>query len=369
MNLLMISGDRSILQGKKGAFWYTLEVLSKHWDRIDVVVPKARGLHPDTHPFGNVWFHPSPCRLWYQPWWILKKGGELFRAHHQDVMTVQEYPPFYNGLGTLWLHRATKVPYMVEIHHIVGYPRAASFQEWIGFRISRVWLPKWGTLSATTTRVVSNELYFFLPQWGIPEKKIALLPSFYLDCEKLVPDPTIAKQYDVACCARLVKNKGLPELLRAVAKLQAVTLLIIGDGPERRNLENLSRLLGIADRVTFAGWLSQNTDVYRAMQTAKIFVMNSRSEGGPRVLFEAMALGLPVISTRVGNAPNTVIERVSGLFTSGDQEDLSGKISLFLRDDVLREELGRKAQVVRDTFSRAVQIESYADALKDITRL
>ena len=216
MKLLMISGDRSILQGKKGAFWYTLEELQKHWERIDVICPnfsvcpsiRACGVTPssperseghiegrtagatrdDTEKFGqsflfgNVYFHPSPRGLWYQPFWIRKKGMELVREHGHDVMTVHEYPPFYNGIGAWWLHKRTKIPYALEIHHIVGYPKAGSFVELIGRWMSWMFL-KWDAKHAQVVRCVNREIQRVLEQWGL--KNVHVVPSFYLDRDAL----------------------------------------------------------------------------------------------------------------------------------------------------------------------------------------
>src|SRR3989338_4638170 len=156
MKLLMISGDRSILQGKKGAFYYTLHEFSKHWERIDVITPKISDPKSEARsPFTNVHFHPSPRGLWYQPFWIRKKGNELTKHHRHDVMTVHDYPPFYNGLGAIWLHAKTGIPFTEEIHHIVGYPVAADLQEWIGRWMSRVFVP-FIARRAGAVRVVSQ---------------------------------------------------------------------------------------------------------------------------------------------------------------------------------------------------------------------
>src|SRR3990167_11316742 len=130
MKLLMISGDRSILQGKKGAFFYTLEEFLRHWDQIDVICPKVRSAKVEVRsPFPKVHFHPCSHGLWYQPFWILKKGKELIATCRHDVMTVHEYPPFYNGFGARKLAKSTGVPYIIEVHHIMGYPVAASLTE------------------------------------------------------------------------------------------------------------------------------------------------------------------------------------------------------------------------------------------------
>ena len=133
MNLLMISGDRSILEGKQGAFWYTLQELRKHWDRIDIICPKPKsaeiemfdGEHhysPKDTAGGEVYFHPSSRNLWYQPAWIQKKGEELYNKHKHAVMTVHDYAPFYNGRGALKLSKRIGIPHVLEIHHIVGWP-------------------------------------------------------------------------------------------------------------------------------------------------------------------------------------------------------------------------------------------------------
>ncbi len=372
MRLLMISGDRSILQGKKGAFWYTLEEFSRYWERIDIITPAVaeKNQMPKTknqtsvQVFPKVWFHPSPWSLWSQSKWILKKGKELIGEHHHDVMTVHEYPPFYNGLGALRLHNATKIPYMTEIHHIVGYPHAASFTELIGRWMSRVWLPRWGTSMAMKVRVVSGEVSKILKEWLVPDTKIVFLYSIYLNRLLLVSDSSIQKKYDVVFCARLVPNKRLSQLLQVIETIPNITLLVIGDGPERGKCEKLVTSLGIKNRVTFTGWLPSQADVYRTMQSAKIFVMNSASEGGPRVLFEAMALGMPVISTRVGIVPQFVGDGHDGLLTNGDPNDLREKIDMLLHDEQKRLQLGAAARHVLDVFDREKAIREYADCLQ-----
>ena len=369
MKLLMISGDRSILQGKKGAFFYTLEEFSKHWDQIDVICPKvpsAKGKVPS--PFSIVHFHPNPGGLLSQPFWILKKGKELIAACRHDVMTVHEYPPFYNGLGARKLAKSTGILYMIEVHHIVGYPVAASFIELIGRWMSRFWIPA-SAASAKAVRIVSLEIEPVLMRWGIPEEKIRVLSSFYLDREALRQDPSIQKKYDLVFCARLVANKGWRELLEAVAKLPAVTLLIIGDGPDRKALEAKVRTLHLSDRVHVSGWLATKEDVYRALQSGKIFVMNSSSEGGPRVALEAMALGLPIICTNVGIMPIAVEEGANGIFTSGASEDLAQKIRLLLGDVTLREKIAKEASTVINLFERKELIKNYAEFLQELPTL
>jgi len=386
MNLLMISGDRTVSSGKKGAFYYTLEELAKHFERIDVICPKGTTHYslPTTHfSFTNVHFHSSPCCLWYQPFWILKKGKELLKSRksiHDSstrlgafgwVMTVHDYPPFYNGIGARWLHRATRIPYAVEIHHIVGYPKAGSLQELIGRWM--YYLPccfKATVRHANKVRVVNHEVAMKLERWGIAEWKIDVVPSLYLDVTALQTDASIRKEYDIVACARLTANKGLFEVLEAISLLKGVSLLLIGDGPERARLEAKARSLGISDRVTFRGWLPEQREVYRELQRGKIFVMNSRSEGNPRVAVEAMALVMPVVATRVGIMPEFGEDGNFLRFTDGSAKDLAEKLQEILGNISQAEIMAKRARgEVLSRFAPMNALEKYAHFLQKLPTL
>src|SRR3989338_1581394 len=126
--LLMITGlggGLDLVRGKRGAFYNTLEEFHRYWERIDIILPKMAGVS-EKNFFSNVFVHCSPWPLVFYPWWFLKKGAELHLAHHFDLMTVHDFPPFYNGIGARFLWQKTKVPYVLEVHHIPGYPRAGS---------------------------------------------------------------------------------------------------------------------------------------------------------------------------------------------------------------------------------------------------
>lgn len=373
MKLLMISGDRSILHGKRGPFWYTLQEMRKHWDRIDIICPRAPVKRvaekhhsvPASDGGGEVHFHPSPHGLWYQPFWILKRGKELVAQHHHDVMTVHEYPPFYNGMGARLLARYTGVPFVMEIHHIVGYPRAASISEAIGRVFSRWVLPR-HVRRAHKVRVVNAHAKELLTAWGVDPGKLQIVPSFYLDRELLTKELRPPVSYDVSFCGRLVPNKQLAKLIEAVADIPEVRLLVIGDGPERARCERLAKRLGMGERVTFLGWLPTAEDVVGAVLTARIFVMNSLSEGGPRSALEAMGMGMPVIATPVGIMPEVIEEGVNGFFTDGSKGDLRRKIMHLINDDAVRERLGKEARKILDRFDRTTLIRRYAEFLRSI---
>jgi L-malate glycosyltransferase len=167
---------------------------------------------------------------------------------------------------------------------------------------------------------------------------------------------------------RLVANKGFEDVLRAMKLLPGVTLLLGGDGPKRHQLKRLAASLGVHDRVTFAGWSGEPQEVYRALQSAKVFVMNSRSEGGPRIALEAMALGLPVVSTKVGVMPDVLRDGENGIVTNGTPMDIAEKIETLLKYPATSEKLGCEARKVLQKFERRELIRRYADFLKSAAR-
>ncbi len=375
MKLLMISGDRSILQRKQGAFWYTLQELRNHFDQIDVitpqiVVPVLKGGSKSKAGEsglvgGKVFFHPCPYRLIKQPRWIVKKGKELIEEFKHNVMTVHEYPPFYNGIGAKKLAKKMNIPYALEVHHIVGYPKAATLSERIGKMTSKSYFPR-AAKSATAIRVVNKEVGGKLVSWGVPNKKIHLVPSFYLDGDVLTKDHAPPVIYDVVFCGRLVPNKGLGNLIEAVSKLNNVRLAVIGSGPELMKHEKKVDKLGLNNMVTFLGWLPTLEGVIGAVLSSRIFVMPSQSEGGPRSLLEAMAVEMPVITTKVGVVPEVIEDGVNGIITTGDPDDLAEKIRLLLGDEKLRKKIGKEAGKIMDTYERKTLVKAYADFLKSL---
>jgi len=376
VKLLMVSGDRSILSGRKGAFWYTLQEMQKHWDRIDVICPRVGSRedgtatqkdHVSSGMPHNVFFHPNPRGLWHQPSWIFHQGHALIRAHHHDVMTVHEYPPFYNGRGALALHRSTGIPFALEIHHIVGWPVAANLQERIGHRLSRWVLPR-EARHAARVRVVSNAVAQELMHWGVPGGSLEVIPSFYLDHEIIGRVAAPPKSYDIAFCGRLVANKGCAALIDALQHLPDARLLIAGDGPLRPKLEEQIHAMHAEHRVNFLGWLPTLEAVLEAMLTARVFVMPSLSEGGPRSALEAMACGMPVVSTRVGVMPEVIEDGVNGLFTDGTSRDIAARVGCLLADSNLRERMGKAAMGILERFERATLVEKYAEFLKRIAK-
>ncbi|MCP1662289.1 glycosyltransferase involved in cell wall biosynthesis [Methanocalculus sp. AMF5] len=107
-------------------------------------------------------------------------------------------------------------------------------------------------------------------------------------------------QSDIIFTGRLIREKHVDLLIRAAAllreELPGLRLAIIGDGPERQALETLAQEEGIAEAVSFTGFLPTHDAVIAAMKASKVFVLPSTREGFGIVALEAMACGLPVVT-------------------------------------------------------------------------
>lgn len=145
-------------------------------------------------------------------------------------------------------------------------------------------------------------------------------PKLYEDVEK-------SKENKFLFVGRLAAVKGLPVLLEALVDLPNAELTVVGDGPDRDALQAKARDLGVTQRVEFLGYKSQ-TEVADYLKTHSVFVLPSFAEGVPVVLMEAMAAGLPVVTTKIAGVPELVEDGVSGrLVSPGDVSALSDALN------------------------------------------
>jgi colanic acid/amylovoran biosynthesis glycosyltransferase len=143
---------------------------------------------------------------------------------------------------------------------------------------------------------------------------------------------------------RLVPEKGQAVLLEATALLAGrghpVEVTLAGEGPLRPDLERRAERLGIAAQVRFLGAVGQDR-LRELYETASIFCLPSFAEGVPVVLMEAMAMGLPVVSTRITGIPELIEDGVGGLLVApGRPDELADRLESLLNDPALRRELG-----------------------------
>ncbi len=168
----------------------------------------------------------------------------------------------------------------------------------------------------------------------------------------------------VGSAGRLAPEKNFAMLLAAAAHCRSkgvpLHVALFGEGSERDTLVAKAAELGITAHVSFLGW---RTDLSRVLGALDVFALTSISEGLPLVLLEAMALGLPVVSTPVGDIAHVVQESRTGfLIPVGDAAALAERLSGPLTTQAYREEMGLVArQTVIDDYSHDAMVGRYVN--------
>jgi len=151
----------------------------------------------------------------------------------------------------------------------------------------------------------------------------------------------------ILCVAMHNEKKGLDVLLRAFALIHAkepsLKLMLVGDGPQRGQLEDLASTLGIAKKVEFLG-LQGRTQVADLLHSCEVFVLPSRSEPFGIVLAEAMACKKPIVATTAGGIPEIIENQENGILVEPDDEKgLAEALITVLKDENLRMNIAAKA--------------------------
>jgi glycosyltransferase involved in cell wall biosynthesis len=146
---------------------------------------------------------------------------------------------------------------------------------------------------------------------------------------------------------RLATIKGLPHLLEAMRHLtqsRPVALVVIGDGPQRREFEDRAKDLRLADRVIFTG---ERRDIAAALAAMDVFCLPSLAEGLPNVLLEAMSMALPIVTTAVGGIPDLIHDGDAGLLVApGDAQALATAIARVAADHAAARAMGGRARAL-----------------------
>jgi glycosyltransferase involved in cell wall biosynthesis len=216
----------------------------------------------------------------------------------------------------------------------------------------------------------------------VGERKLRTIPNG-IDLSRFFPDASARAEvrrelgipedaWVAGTVGRLAPEKEQALLILALAPLLANHsarprhLLIVGDGPERARLEDAVAALGEpGTRVHLTG---ARKDVPRLLRALDAFVLSSSTEGLPLVIPEAMASGLPVVSTAVGGIPGVVEEGETGfLVAAGDGAALAARLERLASEPALVERFGRRArQIALDRYSADRMVRDYLDVYGEI---
>jgi len=169
---------------------------------------------------------------------------------------------------------------------------------------------------------------------------------------------------------RVAHEKNIEFLLHVTARVKAhvpeVLLVIAGEGPAQRHLKRRADELGLQDNVLFVGYLSREDALLDCYCAGDAFVFASRTETQGLVLLEAMALGVPVVSTAVMGTRDILAPGRGALVAEEDVDDFSAKVCRVLTDRALRGRLGADARAYARTWSASAQAGTLVELYRDL---
>jgi glycosyltransferase involved in cell wall biosynthesis len=257
---------------------------------------------------------------------LLPRLRERRRGFH--VVVTARYPTYprgaarrsRGGLGSAW--RWAVFPKYLAMEYLVRHADARCATS----SASRESLSRAFGVSAQQTHVVPN---------GVD-------PIF-----SAVTRRTTARHGPIVFFGRIERSKGVDTLIEALAKRRDAPFppaVVIGRGAWERAARAAAERLGLADRIEFRGWLDRDA-LASTLATARLAVLPSRAESFGNAMVEAMAAGVPVLSTNVGSIPEVTDDgRVARLVPAGDPDRLAHAISDLVQRPEEAEALGRQGR-------------------------
>lgn len=236
-------------------------------------------------------------------------------------------------------------------------------------------LQAWSAARADCIVVPSEYLRSVVAQWGITPNRISVIYNAFDPPYQTLSKDEARKKLGLAgivliSIGRLVPWKGFDALIKLVKKLQIdipdIRLMIIGDGPERERLAQKIREHDLGKVIALAGNRSHE-DVVTALTAGDVFILNTGYEGFSHTLLEAMAMGIPICTTRAGGNEELVRDQENGIFFERDNIDqMRAAVMRIVQDHDFAHMLAERAREKAGSFSTQRMLGETVALLKSI---
>jgi len=246
--------------------------------------------------------------------YFLSPVAVIFKRVRFDLVVSQD--PAFTGLPAYMLAKLKHILWFCEVHgtYLTEVKKCMTWKDLFLNEIGKFLIKR-----AHMIRVVNKKIYNSIKSLGIPEDRLLYLRSNYIHPDFISHSyfykDSSNDELIFAFVGRLVKEKGLDLLLNILPYLKdkiKFKLFVVGSGPYMSWFKEEIRKLGLNHNVQFIGWLSRKklAELYSKID---FLLITSYHEGGPRVAYEAMACGTPVVSTDVGNLSEFIENGVDGI--------------------------------------------------------
>ena len=265
-------------------------------------------------------FQPGPLHNIPSIYRSFVRSHEKFALKMYDAYkAVHGAPDIIHAKATMWgavlakaIAERENIPYLVTVHSSVFARNIVGPREKVTATLALKSANRLLSVSSTLAKDLERIL-------GIHASKFTTVPNM-IDVEKFPYTPLPKNTtFTFGYMANLVNDKGHETLLKAFKKVTNAKLLLAGDGPLRKQLEKLTSVFGIDDRVEFVGAIPREK-ACEFFQAVDAFVHPSRYETFGIVLIEALSTGRPVVATRCGG-PNDIVRTEDGMLVDVDDVD------------------------------------------------
>ena len=235
-------------------------------------------------------------------------------------------------------------------------------------------IQRWVAKKADKVIVPSQYLKKIVSMWGIDEKKINVVYNSFTAPAILLSKDEARKKLSLSgtiliSVGRFVPWKGfgaLIEIMPEILKINKdIKLFIIGEGPEIKILENQIDCSVAHDSIFLLDSMSQE-DILSYLKAGDIFILNSAYEGFSHLILEAMAMEIPVITTKVGGNPEIITDNENGILIEyNNKEQIKEAILKLYADKGLREKLAKNAKEKVQEFKKEKMIQETLEILKN----
>ncbi|MFA5188207.1 MAG: glycosyltransferase family 4 protein [Patescibacteria group bacterium] len=296
----------------------------------------------------------------------------------KELDIVHAHTPFSLGLLGYYYSYIKKVPFVYTYHTL--YPEYVKSYVWNG----RLITPK---MVAKITAMFSNrcdlniapsgKIKKLLKSYGV-KKPITVLPTGikvekfskrarpnnFRSKYKIKPEEKV-----LLYVGRLGQEKNIEFLLKAFFVLkqsqQKIKLILVGDGPAKKNLQKLVKDHGLGKDVIFTSYLSQ-TEVIRANQSADLFIFASKTDTQGLVLLEAAASGLPIVAVKDDAFVKILEDKVNGYIVKQNVAEFNKRILQILDNKKLYQRLSKKSAEIAENFSIEKQTAELIQAYRKL---
>lgn len=340
-------------------------------DKYDVVVA-AGGNGPLHEKLKAVGIKTIPIGVLQRDTNVLKDSSSLLaifrviKSEKPDILHL--HSPKAGGLGALSA-RLLRVPRIIYTVHGWTYKEQRK-----GLEKFLIFIISWFTVVlAHKTIVVSKDDFEKSPSFLTHGKIVMIhngiapfdcLPRVESQREIFGETPIFPSNLTIGCIAELHRNKGLSYVIYAIADIRKqdadskhpIIFGVIGDGEERKNLENLAKKTKLENSVFFAGYKENASKFLSAFD---LFILPSLKEGLPYALLEAGSVGLPLIATSVGGASDIITDMETGiLIRPTDVKEIGNALRFFVQNpEKIAEFGGRLKKKISEEFSLNKMVE------------